>query len=323
MKKVGQPFKRPGKSGWWLRWTDPVNKKRIHKNFHTKAQAEHYRQILYYQLNNDVYPNSIIKPLNEAIEEYLVKYDLQNLADSSKEIAEQCLRRFSDHISKLSVDKITQKDVDSYIAARKQEVSPITVNKDISRLGTFFLWCKEKKFTKQEMKFVPLKTNTKPKKALTNKHIREVLSKCDEDLKMYVLMGLCTGLRKTDLLALQVSDINIKACSIDTSSKKTGKHYLDRPLPDAIKPLLKKYIKGKSGKLFQIVNFKKEIKALNITSQILRFTFSTYIQMTGSISSAKDLLEHYDSKTTEQFYTDQELILRWKVNQLPVNEWLK
>ena len=47
------------------------------------------------------------------------------------------------------------------------------------------------------------------------------------------------------------------------------------------------------------------------------------MQKIGSIGSAQNLLEHSDQRVTEEFYTDQELILRWKVNQLPVRQWLK
>ena len=79
-------------------------------------------------------------------------------------------------------------------------------------------------------------------------------------------------------------------------------------------------------KLFADRNIRKTWEKIrgdtNITRQDLKRTFSTFMQKIGSISSAQNLLEHYDSKTTLEFYTDQEVVLRWKVNQLPVKEWL-
>jgi hypothetical protein len=44
--------------------------------------------------------------------------------------------------------------------------------------------------------------------------------------------------------------------------------------------------------------------------------------MTGNINSAQDLLEHSDKKTTETWYTDEMLLLKWRVNKLPVKEWI-
>jgi hypothetical protein len=66
-------------------------------------------------------------------------------------------------------------------------------------------------------------------------------------------------------------------------------------------------------------------KLPDITRQDLRVTASTLMQRIGSIGSAKTLLQHSSTKTTGEFYTDEEVVLRWKVNQLNplIREWLK
>jgi len=105
---------------------------------------------------------------------------------------------------------------------------------------------------------------------------------------------------------------------------------LDRPIPTSAIDELRSYLNGLDRgqlRLFEDTNVRKEWEKIRgdtgITRQELRITFSTLIQKIGSISSAQSLLEHHSSKTTTDFYTDQELILSWKVNQLPVREWLK
>jgi hypothetical protein len=54
-----------------------------------------------------------------------------------------------------------------------------------------------------------------------------------------------------------------------------------------------------------------------------RVTNSTFMQRIGSIGSAKTLLQHSSSRTTGEFYTYEEVVLRWKVNHIPIREWLK
>lgn len=129
----------------------------------------------------------------------------------------------------------------------------------------------------------------------------------------------------------------VNRATIDTESIKTGKVYLSRPLPSAIIPALKSYVAGQIKRGLSLdtrlipdknirhgwETIREKAKLPNITRQDLRVTFSTLIQKIGSIGAAQNLLEHSDSRVTETFYSDMELLLRWRVNQLPVKEWLK
>jgi len=103
---------------------------------------------------------------------------------------------------------------------------------------------------------------------------------------------------------------------------------MSRPLPTSALYELRSYLNGLNKgqvRLFGDVNVRKEFDKFRgkTTRQDLRRTFSTLMQMIGPISSAQQLLEHYSPRTTEEFYSDRELLLRWRVNQLPVDSWLK
>jgi integrase len=58
------------------------------------------------------------------------------------------------------------------------------------------------------------------------------------------------------------------------------------------------------------------------TRQKLRVTFSTLMQKISSIETAQKLLQHSDKKVTQGYYTDEEAVVRWKVNRLPISRWL-
>ena len=331
LKQLGQPFKRPNKTGWWLRWTDPMTRKRIIKGFHNKGYADHYRSILYARLNSDVITGVIDVPFSEAVAEYLQTYDVRGLRPPAKVEARLTLDKFKESVGVLKTRAVTQKTVDRFIVSRLgSSASRWTINKDIGNLKAFVRWCQHRRYMADGISLVKVKVQWRIVKALTSEQIKAILAACESQAwQVRVLLSLCTGLRKNDLDGLAVASIDLKRMTIDTTSQKTGKFYVGRPLPKAISPILKEYLSGKAGKLFEDVNVRKQWDALRIraklpgiTRQDFRRTFSTLIQRIGSIGSAQTLLEHSDSRVTGEFYTDIEIVLRWKVNQLPVKEWI-
>lgn len=334
MRRLGKPFRWPGKSGWWIRWTDPLTQKRVAKGFHNKGQAEHFWGILYARLNSDVITGIIVVDLSIAIEEYLETYAVRGLRKSAKTEARLTLTKFKEHTGDISTKVITQKIIDRFIVHRiESQASRWTVNKDIGNLKSFISWCQKQRYLPDGFFLKKIKVERRIVKALTTEQIRAILTACPSlAWRIRVLLSLTTGLRKNDLDGLPASSVDLKRMTLDTTSQKTGKVFVGRPLPEALKPILKNYMAclDGTGKLFEDVNVRKEWDALrikanlpDITRQDFRRTFATLMQRVGSIGSAQTLLEHSDSRVTGEFYTDTEMILRWKVNQLPVKEWMK
>jgi len=327
---VGKTYKRPGKSGWWLRWTDPMTKKRITKSFHTKALAEHYRNILYQQLNADVFISTINIPLSEAKKQYLEKYETRGFTKSAKQEAEISIRHFQKFIgSDLGTKNLTQRHFDTFIQDRQKLVSCWTVNKDINNLRAFINWAsnRRRRYVSDDIELYKLKTQPPQVTALTTKQIRALIKAAPtEAWRIRILISLVTGLRKSDVESLRSDDLDLGYLSVTYRAKKTGKQ-ATAPLPTALRAMLKRYIgtldKGQV-KLFADCNVRKVFDSFrgNVTRQNLRQTFATLMQKIGGLSTAQNLLQHSNSKTTQDFYTDQELILRWKVNQLPVKKWI-
>ena len=330
MRILGQPYQVPNRKGWYLRWTDPLTKKRIAKGFPNKPLAERYRARMICKLNTDIY-DVVPIPLEEAAKEYLKKYELRGLSNTSKIDAEATLKRFGELVNPVDVHRLHQRAFDAYITSRKEKVSPYTVNKDISNLRAFLAWAKNNRYITTEITLHKVKTEALNHKALTIEQIRYLFKQCPSlAWRSRLLLSLVTGLRAGDIDRLDKSSLDIKRASIATVSRKTGKANPNRPLPGAAIPEIDSYVKTLPKgqlKLFDDINVRKTWGKIagdsGITRQDLRRTFSTLIQMVGSIGTAQNLLEHYDSKTTSRFYSDEELILRWKVNQLPVEEWFR
>jgi integrase len=331
MKMVGKIFKRSDRSSFYLRWTDPVTHKRLAKSFHTKQLADHYKQILYYKLNSDVFIGTINNPLSSTIEEYSQKYDLKNYSDSSKYEASGTLKRFLKFTGDIGTKFIKQSHFEEYIRNRKTDISPYTLNKDIGNLKAFLAWSKKNRYIAAEIEIDKVKVSATIKKSLTIEQIQELFSKCPTKAwRCRLLLSLVTGLRAGDIDRLEKNSLDLKSLRIDTESLKTSKVFIGRPIPDSAAGELTSYVNSLPAdqvKLFADVNIRKTWQAIKgetkITRQQLRVTFSTLMQKIGSIGSAQELLEHSSAKTTNDYYSDHEQILRWKVNQLQVSEWLK
>lgn len=331
MKRLGKIFKRPGRPGWYFRFTDPVTKQRITKGFPTKRLAEHYRDITYYRLNSDVYVGVINVRFSTAAIEYLDKYDLEGLSSNSKRDVEATLTRFGELHGDIDTKDINQRHFELYIRSRKDCVSARTLNKDIRNLKAFIAWAVKHKYISSGIELKQVKAPPTNHKALTTEQIRWLFSRCPTPAwRVRLLLSLTTGLRAGDIDFLARSSIDITGRRIDTVSQKTSKAYINRPLPDSAAPVLEHYLKTLNGddtdRLFLDRNIRRTWDKIRgdsgITRQNMRLTFSTLIQKMGSIDTARDLLEHHSVAITDEFYTDKELILRWKVNQLPVELWL-
>jgi len=293
-----------------------------------------YRRKKHIALNLDVY-GGIDMDYSLAVEEYLKKYDLQGLAAASKYRAKRVLELYAAACSPRKVADITQRSVDSFIQSRiKALKSPYSVNQAIGRLKAFINWLIKRGYHRGHLDIQMMKTVRTVKKSLTTEQIRALLKACPGEIwKMRILLSLCTGLRAGDIDRLPAAGLDLKRATIDTVSKKTGKAYDARPLPDTLIPALTGYVSGlpeNTVRLLPDINIRKEWDAIRlkaklpkVTRQDMRITFSTMMQKISGLETARDLLEHSSSKITGDWYSDTEYLNKLRVNKIPIDLWLK
>ena len=333
MKKV-RIFNRSDRPGWYVQWRE--NGRRFCRQCNTRREAELFQHQQYIKINSDIYTAHDVD-WDLAVSEYLLKYTIRGLADTSRYEAEHSIKLFRDCIAVKSTRKLNQRSIDTYIHERQKHVSPWSVNKDLRALKAFVRWMVKRNYHPGGIEFVPVKTPAKKVKPLTGPQVQNLLISAREAGPTWyirVLLSLATGLRKNDIETLNIIDIDFETHSIDTRSKKTSKIFLDRPLPDGIMNALTKYVaelpQGQV-KLLADTNTHKKWKRIrgragltDLRYQDLRVTFSSMLQQQGApLSVAQQLLEHASPETTRKFYTSVDSALRGAVNKLPVDEWLK
>lgn len=337
MKGIGKPFQRPGKKGWWLRWTECG--KRIMKNFHTEAMAYDFWHELYGARNAGLLKGMQTITLMAAIERYLLRYETRGLTNSAKVEAEISCRRLLDLLGDIPTKQIRQDHLDALarnLLAENDDgktLSRWTVNKHIANLRAFVRWCsaRERRYMADGLVLEKVKAERKPVHALTVQEVGALLRACSSrDWYVRILLSLCSGLRSGDVDCLRPADFDISAAAINSRSRKTAKTFQGRPVPSALVPILQTYLVTVAGDLvFDRVNARKDWESIReraglpaCTRHDLRKTFSTLIQLSDGMRAAQRLLEHSSATLTANHYTDEMAVLRNRVEQLPVKEWI-
>jgi integrase len=333
MKKVWI-YKRNNVNGWWVGWYE--SGKRKAKALPTRKLAEHYCQLKYSQLNSDVFTGIVTIDWEQMVAEYRESKKVQGVTEATLYETALTLRHFERLIGKCNSKQIAQNSIDRFILQRGGEVKRSTLNKDIRNLRTFINWCRENRYLNGAIKIKDLKEDERPVKSLDMSQIRELLSTTESEPRIYmrILLALGTGLRRSDIETIKVSDMDFVKNCITTNSKKTKKAMPSRPVPSDIIKELKFYVDSlpKEQELLftDTFSYKKWKKVCNrIQLQGLKFhdlrkTFASVLAQNGvSTTVTQRLLEHSSPNLTNKIYTNVDPVLRKSVNQLPIKQWLQ
>lgn len=254
----------------------------------------------------------------------------------------------------LDISNVTSKHVRAWIAAlmkgevvnkitgKKHKMTPVTVRRKLSTLRSFFLYNMRlgiiaedptevvllPKIGRKLPVFVPdydmdeLLNEKMPEKKLSkrDKENEELIRKRDH---LIILMAYLTGMRRSEIIGLKVSDVDFGCANI----KVVGKGNKQRQIPivseliDEMKDyLVERTLKGVSHEMFFItssgtpvydkliyrlvVKYLEEVDSLSKHNpHVLRHTFATHLLNNGAcIKAIKDLLGH-SSLAATQIYT--------------------
>ena len=238
-------------------------------------------------------------------------------------------------IGKCNSRQIAQNSIDKFILQRGTEIKRTTLNKDIRNLRTFINWCREKRYLNGSIKIRELKEDERPVKSLNDAQVKKLMSVAEpyRTMRVRILLALGTGLRRSDIESLSISDIDFENNSITTSSKKTRKSMGSRPVSTAVMTELSRYVceldPGQEKLFNDNFSYKRWKKICHETGLAdlkfhdLRKTFGSMLAQNGiSTAVTQKLLEHSSPNLTNKVYTNVDPVLRHAVEQLPVAKWL-
>jgi integrase len=348
-------YQRPGIKGWWVGWYE--GGKRRAKALPNKSLATHYSQILYQKLNDDVFVGRIRVEWAQLLEEYKYHKESKGLTQSAITEAMNTLKHFERLVGKKTSTQLTQSVIDKFIRERLRDkarrfkrsdpkekkptakptdktVSRYTVNKDISNLRAFIIWGKKQRYFDDRLEIKKIKVEDAEVRILNNTQIKNLMISADKvpEYRLRVFLAITTGLRRGDIEALIVDDIDFESGVIYSLSRKTGKK-AQRPIPQQLQAELVHHIgvlppgttdlfpNGYSHRTWKAIRQEAGLPWLKFHD--LRKTFASVLAQRGvSTAVTQRLLEHSTAELTNRVYTNVDPVLKDAVGLLPVDEWV-
>ena len=235
-------YKRKNVKGWWCGWYE--NGKRKAKALPTKALAEHFRHIKYAQLNSDVFTSVIDFNWHQIMDEYKRYKQVEGLEESSIYEATLTLRHYERLISPNSSKDITQQSLDNFVLKRSGEIGKNTLNKDIKNLHAFLKWASKNRFVVPDLKIKKVRVAPKPVTSLSAQQVKKLITIASKypTLRLRILLAVTTGLRRGDIEAIHIGDIQFERNIIATRNRKAKKVMPERPIPEPMMTELSNYV---------------------------------------------------------------------------------
>ncbi len=250
---------------------------------------------------------------------------------------------FEKIVGNIPLSLLRNAKVQNYFEHRLKKVSAYAVRRDIANLSSAFNWAISKDYINEN----PVKGIRKPKLPerlphfFTEEQFDKLISVVDDnDLRDLFNFALLTGLRQSDLISLQWSQINFKDNTVildnrNSLTKSRKVHSIPLNI-SALQILTERELKKKDDYLVftykdQIIRqdfiskkFKKYVKKAKLDSKLtfhsLRHTFASYlIQRGASLYQVSKLMTHSDLRVTQIYSHLRSEDLRNTINLLTTN----
>jgi integrase len=210
--------------------------------------------------------------------------------------------------------------IDKFKQARKQKVSPSTINLDLAVLSSMFsraiVWELLNDHPMKWHKVEKLKTETQKERILTEDEEQTLLASSSGWLRDMIILALDTGMRLSELTHLKWQDVDLTRQFLTVRNTKNGR---DRKIPltsRVITTLLRRknlpdisdfvFPSGKGNHLWRVrsayVRLLKRANIKGIRFHDLRHTFATRLVVGGTdIATVQKLLGHQDIRMTQRY----------------------
>jgi len=228
---------------------------------------------------------SVDKPVREVVDDLLIAKARDGLSKRYLETLRHHLNRFAAAF-KTNIGSVTARLIEEWLALQK--LGPRGRNNIRTSIVTLFHFARDSrgylpKDQRTEADYVPRAKDRGGKIGiLTPKQLASLINKAKADIRLYFALGAFTGMRSSEILKLDWSDINFERGHITVSAEK-AKTATRRLVP--IQPNLAQWLtpyRGRTGHLFKTrrdadraIAFAKE-QGIDWPDNALRHSYASY-----------------------------------------------
>ncbi|WP_124065717.1 site-specific integrase [Clostridium sp. E02] len=275
---------------------------------------------------------------------WLANEKVGRIKDQSIHVIKSQLRSINDLVGNIKVKDLRQSHIEAFRRTYIKMGKTARYNQCLITIRAIMRYAVRKDIVARDVTegLLKAKHEVKTKRSLTNAE-RDLIDKAafNKFERCFVSLLLYTGLRKSEALALNLSDLDfthkkinvcktlitskkVNNCLQDNTKTKAGKRQV--PIPSPLLPILEEYASDRKGILFPSrtgdyigngsmcnhwSNILKKLQAVSntplaedITPHTFRHTYASDLYKSGiDIKQAQYLLGHDDIKTTLDTYT--------------------
>ena len=322
-----------------------IPKRYTKRGFKTKKEAERHESEVRKQLIDKGYIQKEIRlTLNEVFDEFIrtanIDYQHNTIYGMKK-----CKKYFENTIGKFVITEIRHKDLQTFFNSRANE--GLQMNKSIRKAlhGAFVFAIRNEYITSNPLEYVKVKgeDRSQPKEPISYEDYQELIKKLKnrntfryDAYAVAIQIGYYTGLRISEVLALEKSDIDFDKNIIDVNKKlnykglkesqynvthemKSKKSKAIIPLPEQLKDILEywysinpydKVVCNEKGEYINPTSLGNAVRTIakhmgiDFHFHLLRHTYATTLVFNNvDIKIAQELMRHSSSDTTLSLYT--------------------
>ena len=119
------------------------------------------------------------------------------------------LRHYERLVNPNSSKDITQQSLDNFVLKRGEEIRKNTLNKDIKNLHAFLKWASKNRLVAPDLKIKKVRVAPKPVTSLSAQQVKKLITMASiwPTLRLRILLAVTTGLRRGDIEAIHIDDI--------------------------------------------------------------------------------------------------------------------
>ena len=249
-----------------------------------------------------------------------VSYQLANLAE-----------RLGPNIA---LHDLTLRDLDAYIAMRRASVSNASVNRETALLRRVVNWCADRGYDVPAIKWGSVRLRERPveTRVLTAEEEHRLFAVLPDSLKPLVRFALISGQRKSEIVSLRWSDVDLGQGRATVSTKGDQRHTF--PLTPELTAIIANqpkvcpqvftYVAERSsprradrvqrikGERYPFSKqgwdrkWRKAVREAGLEGFRFHDTRHTALTRTGSIEVAQALADHSDIRTTRRYFHTSE-----------------